>query len=291
MKNLLILFFLLLPLNAFAAPKIVATIKPIHSIIAAVTDGITEPYLLIDGNASPHSYTLRPSDMKSLSNADFIFLVSDNLEVFMQKIAADMDKSKVVKLAALDGITLYKMPEDDHDNNHNHDAYDPHIWLSPANAIFITKNVAKILAESDPDNAAKYNENADNFIEEIKSADEIIKAKLVNIREFPHIYYHNAYQYFDKYYGLNGVASILPSGKEHLSAKKLSEISKTIKEKNIKCLFKEPQFSNETIEAIANGTDIKVGTLDPIGAKIKAGKNAYLGILNEIMDNLTECLK
>src|SRR5512134_3448441 len=107
MKNLLILpavlcvqaFFSLA--RADGPPRVVATIKPIHSLVAAVMQGVGEPRLLIAGGASPHTYQLKPSDARALQNADVIFWVGQDLERFLEKPLASLPKTaRVIGLAA-----------------------------------------------------------------------------------------------------------------------------------------------------------------------------------------------
>lgn len=100
------LIFLAVP--SLAAPNVVVTIKPIHSLAAAILDGVTEPKLLLDGAASPHSYALKPSDAEALSNADAIIRVSENLEVFLNKAIATLPgKARVIDLDNTPGLTFF----------------------------------------------------------------------------------------------------------------------------------------------------------------------------------------
>ena len=90
--------------------NVVATIKPIHSIVAAVMDGVATPTLLVDGAASPHTFSLKPSDAKALAAARVVFRVSDGLEPFMGKVVKSLPKSvEVVVLEKVPGLTLHRI--------------------------------------------------------------------------------------------------------------------------------------------------------------------------------------
>ena len=65
--------------------KVVTSIKPIHSLVAGVMQGVAEPALLVKGAASPHSFNLRPSDARALNQADLVFWVGEDLETFLTK--------------------------------------------------------------------------------------------------------------------------------------------------------------------------------------------------------------
>ena len=88
-------------------PKVVATIKPLHSLLSGVMDGVATPALLLPGASSPHSYSLRPSDARALDEADLVFWIGEGMETFMLKpLIALSGEAKIVEIADLDGIAL-----------------------------------------------------------------------------------------------------------------------------------------------------------------------------------------
>jgi zinc transport system substrate-binding protein len=288
----LTIIMILLPFFSWAAPKITVTIKPVHSLVAAVTDGVTTPTLLLDKNSSPHSYSLKPSDIKKLQDSDIIFLVGYDLEFFMQKPLQNINKNvAVVELIKADGLNL--LPQRNLNligkDDDEHGVNDPHVWLSPDNAIKMVEYIAKILSEKDVVNAPKYQANAAAEIKNITLQAELIREKLAPYKSNAYIVFHDGYQYFDKYYGLNFAGAITVPSHEGLSAKRLQEIEKITAEKNVKCLFGEPQFPQSVLEAISQNKKISVGSLDYMGTKITAGKNAYTEILNDIADSMVGC--
>ena len=86
-------------LTANAEIKVVTTIKPLHSLISNVMDGVGEPSLIIEGSTSPHSFVLKPSHAKMIEQADIIFWIGEDIETFMEKplesIAKNAKKSQV----------------------------------------------------------------------------------------------------------------------------------------------------------------------------------------------------
>jgi zinc transport system substrate-binding protein len=145
----------------FGASNVVVTIKPIHSLAAAILEGVAEPKLLLQGAASPHAYSLKPSDAEALSTADAVIRVSENLEVFLDKAIATLPKkARVIDLDEAPGLTLLPVrdgggaqhagEDDDDDGDHDHDNHhhhhgpiDVHFWLDPANAIVIADYLAR----------------------------------------------------------------------------------------------------------------------------------------------------
>ncbi len=121
------------PLQAAAAPKVVASIPPVHSLVAGVMEGVGEPTLLVPGGGSPHAYNLRPSQARSLSDADVIFWVAPTLEGFLVKPLKALPRgARVVELSELPGLTLLPARVggawDDHGHDHHgeHDDHDEH---------------------------------------------------------------------------------------------------------------------------------------------------------------------
>lgn len=118
---------------AVAAPKVTATIPAVHSIVSGVMDGVGTPKLLIPGGASPHTYSLKPSDAQALSEAELVVWVGPQIETFLVE---DLDtlapKAKHLAMTGVDGITLLEIREGgiwdahahDHGDGHDHDAHE-----------------------------------------------------------------------------------------------------------------------------------------------------------------------
>lgn len=118
------------------APRVAATIKPIHSLVAAVMGDLGTPELIVDGGASPHTYSLRPSDASALEQADIVFWTGHGMELFLDEALDSLaGDAIVVELAESPGIELLPVREggvfdahvhddaEDHDG-HDHDAHD-----------------------------------------------------------------------------------------------------------------------------------------------------------------------
>lgn len=306
MRNLFtaIILLILLPVNAFSIeekpettaknspPSVIATIKPIHSLVAAVMGELGKPELLIDGKSSEHDYTLKPSDMKKMQNADIIFFDSLDLETFLiNTIPTLHDGTIAVELAASDGVTRQQALNSDMEvDEHAHGLYDPHIWLSPENAIAMVKQIKKILSMKDTKNRGIYEMNAKNYINKISKTSEKITLKLSPYKNVPFIVFHDAFGYFVKSYGLNQTAAVSLNPESPLGAEKISEINGVIKRKHIYCVFADPAFAETSVKKILNNPDrVKIATLDPIGNNIEKGDGAYLATLEGIANNFLSC--
>ena len=287
--------------------NVVVTIKPIHSIVAAVMADVATPTLLIDGAASPHSFTLKPSDAKALAAARVVFRVSDSLEPFMGKIVKSLPASvKVVSLEQTPHLTLHKIrsggtfhAHDEgtvgkHSHGHSHGkdnaGIDSHIWLDPSNAALIATEVAEILGKVQPNEAGRFKRNADVFVRGLAALKAELAEKLAPLAGRPFIVFHDAYQYFEKRFGLEAVGSVTVSPDLAPSAKRLSALRARITRLKAVCVFAEPQFEPRQISTITEDTTAKRGVLDPLGTSIPAGAGHYEALMTKLAVDFAECL-
>jgi len=289
----------LIPIISYSTEKrIVATIKPLHSIILNVVDN-EDVHLLLNGNISPHDYHLKPSDMKKIKEADIVFYVDDeSIETFLHRALKTIDdRNKVaifsnsrIKLLPIreGGIWEEELAEDGH--NHAHGEYDGHIWLSTNNAIRITKQVVKKLSEITPSKKNLYKKNAMIYINQLKNSKKEISAELASIKNEPYIVFHDAYQYFENEFKLNAAGSISLNPEFSPTPKRINEIKSKILDDNVKCVFKEPQFPSQIVQTITKDTKAKEGTLDPLGSELEPGKELYIKLIKNISKNLKQCL-
>jgi zinc transport system substrate-binding protein len=288
---------------------VVATIKPVHALVAQVMGDTGQPKLLVGGTASPHTYSLKPSDAKALNNARLIFRVSEDIEPFTRKIVAALPKTvTVITLAGAPGLTLLDKRSGNtfeaHDHDHGHDqghgdhheaetkdpVRDAHIWLDPRNGVAMVKEITRALSEAAPDKAATFEANATAAIADIEAAATEIDAELASVKGKPFVVFHDAYQYFEERFKVPAAGAITISPEVQPSAKRLGEIRRKIKDLDVACVFAEPQFKSKLVATVVEGTGAKAGTLDPEGASIEAGPDAYVSLLKNLAQGLKGCL-
>ncbi len=288
--------------TASAGPRVAVTVKPLHSLVAGVMAGVGEPDLIISGAGSPHTYSLKPSDARLLERAQVVFWIGESLETFMEKpLAALGSKARIVEVMRLPGITLLPGRAggawDEHEGTdaaaHGHggrETHDGHLWLDPANARVIAREVADVLGRIDPDNRGRYAANAAALLARVDALDAWLKATLAPVREIPFVVFHDAYQYFEKSYALRAVGSVTVSAERKPGARRVKEIRSTIRGLGARCVFNEPQFSSSILGTLLEGTDIRTGTLDPLGADLPAGPDAYFTLMRGLGSSLADCL-
>ncbi|MDG2242141.1 MAG: zinc ABC transporter substrate-binding protein [Rhodospirillaceae bacterium] len=294
-------------------PSVLVTVRPIHSLVAAVMDGIGEPVLLLKGGQTPHSYSLNPSGAKAINDADIVVWVGEPLEMFLEgpleTLAAD---AEVIELAVEKHVTLLPnreggvwLVEEDHDHenkhdddahedhaddNHDHSHYDGHIWMDPNNARGVIRVVADALSITDSENAAIYLQNAEEALLKIDGMETELRDTLSSVQEMPFLVSHDALQYFDKYFDLNAVGAFTTTPDRALSARRLSEIRQRVKEIGSLCLFSEPGFSPKTMGVVAEAADVSTGVVDPLGMEYEPGKTLYFALMRGLAAELARCL-
>lgn len=296
-----------MPGAADETPWAVASIKPIHSLLAGVMAGVGAPALLVKGHASPHSFALKPSDAALLEQARILFWVGPVLERFLVHPLETLGgEARLVELLETDGLTRFAVREGGlweeprHEEEHEHEelddagasgsTFDGHIWLDPANAKLIVRRMALELAAVDPDRASRYAENAAMLERRLDALDAELAAVLAPVAARPFIVFHDAYHYFEARYGLNGAGSITLDPDQPPGAERLATIQARLAVEGAACVFHEPQFPTGLVETVAGGTGARIGELDPEGAGLPDGPELYFTLLRNIAAALTACL-
>lgn len=290
------------PPSRSGPPQVVASVKPLHSLTAAIMDGVGTPHLLVQGAASPHAYALKPSDARALARADLVVWVGPELETFLKKpLAALSAGARSLELIRAPGVETVEMREGgaweahdhgpgDHGHSHAHGGPDGHIWLDPENAKAMAAAVAAALSEIDPGNAAVYRSNLATLDGRLDALDAELRETLAPVRTKPFIVFHDAYHYFERRYGLNAVGAITVSPEVRPGAARLSALRAKIAELGAVCVFAEPQFESSLVRTVADGTAARTGVLDPEGAAIPDGPGLYFELLRFNARALVECL-
>jgi len=306
---------------------VITTIQPINSLVSAVIGNTGKSISLIPAEISPHEYKLKPSDAKKLQEGNIIFYVSNHLESSVTKVFENLPKNiKIINLMEEAEINHLEIRDNEawerhdhhghddhddhdkhgkkHDDHDDHDKHgkkhddhddheiedDVHIWLSPDNAIKIVTKVKKELSLYFPENASVYNQNATKFIAKINNLKKELTQELSPIKDKPYVVFHDAYQYFEKTFGLNAVGSVALEGDIASSPKQISFIKDKIVKLKASCVFQEPQFDSKLVKIVVEGTKAQIGTLDPLGVNVSGKEDFYLQLLRNMSKSLKECL-
>ena len=298
--------------TAQAEIKVVTSIKPVHSLVSLVMDGVGKPVLIVTGNDSPHTFQFKPANAKMIQDADIIFWIGKDLETFLEKplktigqkakITTFLESKEIKKLKYRENNIFENKEHDDHDNHgkkkdahskkdehdsDGHGEFDAHIWTDPANAKIMVEIITKQLSELDSKNKSIYESNGKKTLAEL---DALIKdiSKDTN-KKASFIVFHDAYQYFEKRFEVKAVGALSINPEILPGAKQLASIREEIKTKKINCIFSEPQFNRGISKAIAQDTGIKTFVMDPLGANLNDGKDLYFKLIRNISASINKC--
>ena len=340
---------------ADTAIRVAASIKPVHSLVSAVMEGVGEPHLIMRGAVDPHTYTMRPSDAVVLEEAHVVFLVDDAVESALAvQIDTLADNARVVELTGAAGLVRrglreggafevdhhHRHDDDDHghddhadgedgeDEGHGHDEghgdddhdgeqghgehghdddghhhnvdmddsddekgpFDLHIWLDPVNAMAMARTISNVLSEADPSNAGGYADNAHHLFHELEHLTEEIEALVEPAHGVPFIVFHDGYRYFEDRFGLTAAGSTVVSPERSPGVKRVRELREKVRELGVVCVFDEAHFDQRLVNTIVEGTSVRSGTLDPLGAAVEPGPELYFTLLRQMARTFGECL-
>ncbi|QAX31979.1 zinc ABC transporter substrate-binding protein [Leisingera sp. NJS204] len=335
-------------------PRVATDITPVHGLVARVMQGLGEPALVVPPGASPHGYSMRPSEARALDQADLVFWLGEALTPWLhgplEELAGGAHR---VELLEATGTTVLPFREgarfeahahdgdeedhadhdghdahedhddhgheehaeghedhddheahedpaekdghsdhgdhDDHAHGHHHDGTDPHAWLLPANAQAWLDVIAEELAEHDPGNAAAYKANAEAGRQEIADTVASVLAALEPFRAKQFIVFHDAYQYFERGFGLNAAGAISIGDASKPGPARIAEMRDVVADLKVACVFSEPQFNPGVVATVLDGTGAGTAVLDPLGAKLEAGPQFYPALLQDIGAAIAGC--
>ena len=307
-------------------PQVAVDIAPVHSLVARVMDGVGTPDLIIQPGASPHEYSLRPSEAAALQNANLVFWIGPDLTPWLtdtiKTIAPD---AAVTALMEVDGTIKLEFREgalfeahaheddddhvdeahDDHDEEARHDdhddeetgheghgqgAHDPHAWLSPQNAMTWLNVIAGQLSAADPDNAGAYFTNAAAGRTEMEALIGEVIATLDPVRDGQFLVFHDAYQYFEMDFDFPASGAISIGDASDPSPARIAEIQDRIAEQGIDCVLAEPQFNPGLVATVLDGTEAGTGMLDPLGSDLEPGPALYSQLIRNLSTALAGCM-
>ena len=306
-------------------PKVAADISPVHSLVSRVMLGVGTPDLIVQAGASPHGYTLRPSEAKALQDAQMVFWMGESLSPWMEGALDTLSSdATIITLLERDETILMEFREgalfeehdhddhgdekhddhgdekhddhgdekhDDHGDHEDHGSHDPHAWLSPDNARIWLNLIASQLSIVDPENAGTYFANAAAARLEIEALTIEVNSLLEPVRGKKFIVFHDAYQYFEKAFDLSASGAISLGDASKPSPARIAEIQGRIQEESIDCVLSEPQFNKGLVATVMAGSKAKTSVIDPLGVGLKPGPDLYSELIRNMTKTLVDCFE
>ncbi|MDC0493465.1 zinc ABC transporter substrate-binding protein [Alphaproteobacteria bacterium] len=287
--------------------SVVASIKPIHSLVTAVMGDIGTPHLLLEAPSSAHHFTLKPSQARSLQAADIVFWVGPTMEQPLTKALATLaPQAQTLPLIESAGLVLINFDKvtpahEKHDHEkHDHEKHDehakhddhlinPHIWLDPQNAKIMLGVIAARLAKADPENASAYAANADSMAARLAILETDITSQLASYSAAKFLVLHDAHVYFERRFGLRNYGAITTEPDVMPTASRVKALRDELREHRFDCIFAEPFLGQKAVALIAEGSKVSIGTLDPIASNLPAGAQLYPDLLMSYAKALQSC--
>lgn len=285
----LIFFLLTYTHNALAVPSVVVSIKPIHSIVSSLMQGVGEPQLLLATNNSAHSFHIRPSQVQALKNANLIVSINSKFEVGLANILSNYSNSSRFVISELNLPNFYTLRENTRQGKD--DEYDYHLWLDINNARSIAKQLSYRLIKIDTINASIYSRNFEKLDAKLLRLDKDNRKQLAGLDATNFANYSDTLQYFEKNYNLNKPIIITPYHGARLSIRGVLNAKKKMKEQQTKCIFHTNQINSKKTKVITEGMVISRAEISILGNELESGPDQYFNLMKNLTSQIAQCLQ
>lgn len=274
-KIALILLLLLFSPNLFSKKVFVCSFHPVSAIVKELTGTAADVKTIAGSGISPHTYSMKPSDMIKIELADGFIYLGGNVDVWAEKLEK-ADKINLLSMLPEDDLLTFDH-DHSHENDTSHSDIDPHFWLDPLTVIKIIPALKDKLIELDNENANVYNANANAFEKKLAHLNNEIERMLNSKRGKPVFQFHPSFNYFIKRYKLVNAGVIEKNPGNEPTARETAELINKISRSGTGAIFSEPQLSDKSIKMIAKEANVSLYELDPVGG-IK-GRERYSDLI------------
>jgi zinc transport system substrate-binding protein len=305
--------------TSVSALMVTVSIPPLAGIIAPLLGPQDELHVVLKPGVSPHGFQLKPSHVKRLQDSDLVITVGTPVDAWIERPLQLVNKTPIAmakvanveRLALRQGGLWEKALEHEHDSEEhaadNHaakpaledqvqrveDAHlDGHLWMSLHNAQQMVQVVSQRLQKMQPGQKQVIQQRTADWLEQLEKTNQAIIARLATVQTEPFLVLHDAFQYFEHQYALNGVGSIRLNPQLAPSLKRVQSLRTRIKDGGVTCLFTEPQFPEKRVLSVVSGLNVKLGGLDPMGTSYSIGTPfmAYDAFLETLANQFSDCL-
>lgn len=279
-------------LIADEAPEVITSIKPLAAIAEAIAGENIAVSVLLPANISPHGYSLKFSDIRTLRTAKLVIWIGPHFESVLQKTLAQRP-DRQLQIAQLEGLIWpsedsAKSPQHLHGHAHDGLKRDLHVWLNPMNGLVIAEAIAEQLSKKYPSKATIFDRNLAAFTEAITQLDLVNRQRLAGLRERGFIVMHDGYSHFVTHYGLTQLATVQLSGGVKQGIRHYGQMMAL--GQRVACVFSEPQLDSKSAFQLAQQLGAKSAELDPLGTRLESGKGGYPALIEGVVDTFVSCL-
>jgi len=288
--------------------NIMSSLRPLSFIVEAVATGSPGDdqihlHTLLPAGVTPHDYSLRPSDVSRIMNADLVVWLGPDVEPYLKKLLIKKQKiqpdARVINILDVSGLELlpFREQEDFGDHDHDHEGpehgserVDPHIWLRAQNAVVISNYLVKELVRMSPDGKARFGKNAATLEQTLKNELTAAKKALNETPGSNFLTIHDAFHYLERDLGAHSVGAVRLNPMLQPSVKWVLALGKLIQEKEVGCVLTDPAFSTAIVRKLIGDKQIRVVELDPLGWDVAPGREAYVRFWGRLANGIFNCV-
>lgn len=298
MARLLAIFLLIVCSTAAQAQvNILTSIKPLQLIAQAIQGEQGQAQVLLPPGASPHSFSLRPSDRKRLAEAELFYWIGPDMENFLTALAKQHQQTSIA-IQSLPNLQLlyytaeHEDEEDDHEHHDEHDHHhqpgglDTHLWLSIPNALVIAERMATDLSRLDAQHAPVYQNNLAAFQQRLKTLDNELAQQLAEVQDKNFFVFHEAFNYFEQAYGLQHGGVLAINAEVQPGARHLQQMRQRLEQAGPSCIFTEPPAPPRLAFSLSKDLPIQLQEVDVLGVQAQNYEQLLQGLANQ----LKQCL-
>jgi ABC-type Zn uptake system ZnuABC Zn-binding protein ZnuA len=264
-----------------ASLKVAATIFPLYDLVRQVAGPSVEVVLLVPPGASPHTFTVRPGTVRALAGCQAVFTIGHGLDAWVTRLAQEAGVKRTIVTDT--GIQLRRGYHEQHSAGHahgphtEHDAVDPHYWLSIPNASLMVQTIATALSALDPTAATAYQQRASEYQAQLRTVDAEIRGMLTDLPRRDIATFHMAFAYFAAVYNLNVVAVFEPAPGKEPGPRYIEAFQRRVRAHKLRVVFTEPQLSEAALRGLTQDLGVTLRTLNPDGGM--PGVESYIALM------------
>ena len=267
--------------RSYGEVSVTVSIRPLLLIAQAIVEDRGTVHSIVDSQGSPHNYSITPADRINLQQADLLLRVSPEFEIFLADIFASQSRSKpLITAASISGISLHNLDDG---------SADLHLWLNTENAISIAQQLAISLIELDPGNGKEYQEALKQFESDIVVLNRSLQNRFSQYQQPDYLLYHDAYQYFERQFGLPGGLPLVHDPEVQPSMRDLLELRKKLQVRSPSCILLETDSDEELVNTALENQAIKSEVVDLFGYEIDEGIRGYRRLILSVANSFTNC--
>jgi len=271
------------------AATVIASIKPLALIATELLDGVAEVDILLPDGASPHDYSLRPSDRRLIDQAKLVIWVGPETEPYLEKVIS----------AA--GVGHFQWQESEaehaehaehagHQEADEHDHANLHPWLDPESVQHFAQRLGAQLSVQFVEQSERIDSNLERFLTSLTALERDAIMRLEPVKDRGFFVFHDAYQGLVEHFDLNQVGYFTLDPSRKPGAKHLAQLRSELEQSRVRCVFVEPQYSQGLIDSITRGLAVGQGELDPLAGSVSPAVGSFEAYYSGLVKELERCL-